>query len=261
MRAWRIGLGFLLLTAMLPGSTRARADALPRDMRFGYYTFALIWEPGACRTHDELAGPDCATRKPDAAASRQWSLHGLWPSTPRGLAQAGMPDPTWWRYGCYWYGADHAIPASSCANPRLDLEPVLRARLDKAMPAAASCLDRHEFFKHAACYGFETNAFFRRALDLAASVNANPFTAWVRAHRGQTIRRTALLAVFARGFGLDSGAALELRCGRDPGSARADVLVQVWLTIRADRIDTFPAPASLAAGRRGNCPARIVIAR
>ena len=261
MRAWRKGLGFLLLTAMLPGSARARTDALPRDMRFGHYTFALIWEPGACRTHDELAGPDCATRRPDAVASRQWSLHGLWPSRPHSLAQAGMPAPTWWHYGCYWYGADHAIPASSCANPRLDLEPVLRAQLDKAMPAAASCLDRHEFFKHAACYGFEANAFFRRALDLAASVNANPFTAWVRAHRGQTVGRTALLGAFARGFGLDSGEALELRCGRDPGAARADVLVQAWLTIRANRIDTFPAPASLTAGRSGNCPARIVIAR
>lgn len=260
MRADRLLIaGLFALTLLATGA--AGAGTADRDMRFGHYTYALIWEPGACLTHDELAGPDCATRRPDAVASRQWSLHGLWPDTPRGLRDAGMPDPAWWRYGCYWYGPGHAIPATSCSNPRLDLAPALRARLDAAMPAAASCLDRHEFFKHAACYGFEANAFFRRALDLTASVNANPFTAYVRAHRGQTVRRTALRAAFVRGFGLDSSAALELRCGRAPGAARADVLVQAWLTIRSDRIDQFPAPASFTAGRRGNCPARIVIAR
>jgi len=260
MEAGRFLIVALLAVALLLASA-VHAAAAPRDMHFAHYTYALIWEPGACLTHDELAGPHCATLKPAAVASRQWSLHGLWPSTPRGLAQAGMPDPTWWRYGCYWYGPDHAIPASSCSNPPLDLAPALRTRLDAAMPAAASCLDRHEFFKHAACYGFEANAFFRRALDLTATVNANPFTAFVRAHRGQTVSRTALLAAFRRGFELDSSAALELRCDRAPGVAREEVLVQAWLTIRADRIDRFPAPASFAAGRRGNCPARIVIAR
>lgn len=255
---------FLIVTlrvALLLSAAAAHADSAPRDMRFAHYTFALIWQPGACRTRDELAGPDCAALKPDAAASRQWSLHGLWPSTPRGLQDAGTPDPTWWRYGCHWFAPGHALPQGLCGEPALKLAPALRVRLDAAMPAAASCLDRHEFFKHAACYGFEANAFFRRALDLTATVNANPFTAFVRAHRGQTVSRDAVLKAFQRGFGLDASAALELRCGRDPGAARADVLVQAWLTIRADRIDRFPMPASFTAGRRGNCPARIVIVR
>lgn len=97
MRAWRVGSGVLLLATTLLGSALARADEAPRDMHFAHYTYALIWEPGACLTHDELAGPHCATLKPAAVASRQWSLHGLWPSTPRDLAQAGMPDPAWWR--------------------------------------------------------------------------------------------------------------------------------------------------------------------
>ncbi|MCK9367938.1 MAG: hypothetical protein M0P72_12435 [Metallibacterium scheffleri] len=230
-------------------------------LRFGHYTFALLWAPGACLAHDELAGPDCATRTPGAVRSRQWSLHGLWASTPVELKAQRMPDPTWWRYGCYWYRPDHAIPQRSCSNAPLQLPPALHARLWTAMPAATTCLDRHEYFKHAQCLGFRPAPFFTQALHLLAAVNANAFTAWMRAQRGRTIRRAALLTAFQHGFKLTSSAALELRCGRGPGARREDVLVQAWLTIRSDRLAQFPAPASFMAGRRGNCPARIFIAR
>ena len=266
---------FAALLSALPlfGAAPARADdsAAARafnpapngkpGMRFGHYTFALLWEPGACLAHDQLAGPDCATRTPADLRSRQWSLHGLWASTPAELQARHMPDPTWWRYGCYWYRPDHAIPQGSCSNAALDLPPPLHARLWTAMPAAAACLDRHEYFKHAACLGFQPAPFFSQALELLDAVNANPFTAWMRAHRGQTVSRAALLEAFQRSFKLDASSALELRCGRREGARREDVLVQAWMTIRGDRLKQFPAPRSFMPGRRGNCAARIFIAR
>ncbi|EQD26087.1 Ribonuclease I precursor, partial [mine drainage metagenome] len=64
-----------------------------------------------------------------------------------------------------------------------------------------------------------------------------------------------------RSFKLDASSALELRCGRREGARRADVLVQAWMMIRGDRLKQFPAPQSFMPGRRGNCPARIFIAR
>jgi ribonuclease I len=188
-------------------------------------------------------------------------LHGLWASTPAELKARHMPDPIWWRYGCYWYRPDHAIPQGACSNAALNLPPPLHARLWAAMPAAATCLDRHEYFKHAQCLGFEPAPFFTQALGLLDAVNANPFTAWVRAHRGQTVSRAALLKAFQRSFKLDASSALELRCGRRESARREDVLVQAWMTLRSDRLAQFPAASSFTAGRRGNCPARILIAR
>ncbi len=248
----------------MPAATNAMSNPAPNGkpaMRFAEYTYALIWEPGACLTRDELAGPDCAARTPASAASRQFSLHGLWASTPVGLKTQGMADPTWWRYGCYWYRPGHAIPEDSCDNAALDLPAALHARLWQAMPAAKSCLDRHEYFKHAQCFGFQPAPFFTQALHMLDAVNASTFTAWVRAQRGQTVARDALLGAFRRGFHLRDARTVELRCGRRPGQSRADVLVQVWMTVRADRLAQFPAPQSFKSGRRGNCPARIFIAR
>jgi len=129
------------------------------------------------------------------------------------------------------------------------------------MPAARSCLDRHEYYKHAACYGFKPNRFFRRALNLLRIVNANPFTEFMRAHRGQIMPRTALQQAFRQGFGLSSSQALELRCDAGSGASGKKVLVQAWITLRTERIDQFPASGSFMPGRRGNCAARILIAR
>ena len=261
-------LALLLPLALLLVAPPARAgvgfDPAPSGkpgMRFAEYTYALIWEPGACLTRDALAGPDCATRTPRDVRSRQFSLHGLWASTPAELQAQQMPDPVWWRYGCYWYRPGHAIPAGFCSNAALDLPAALQARLWRAMPAAQRCLDRHEYFKHAQCFGFRPAPFFGRALDMLDAVNASAFTAWIRAHAGQTVSRGAVRAAFRRGFGPDSRHALELRCGRRPGAAQADVLVQAWMTVRAGRLARFPAPDSFGHGRRGNCPARIFIAR
>lgn len=254
--------GVLILLLGLLWAGAGWATGANRDMRFEHYTFALIWQPGACLVHAKLAGPDCAQRTLVTVSSRQWSLHGLWPSIPGELSRQGIAPPTWWHYGCYFFHLQHTIPAArSCQNPALDLQPEVRTRLAQAMPAARSCLDRHEYYKHAACYGFKQNSFFRRALNLLRGVNANPFTEFMRGHRGRVVNRAALQQAFRKGFGLSSSKALELRCAARPGIAGKDVLVQAWITLRADRIEQFPAPRSFMPGRRGNCAAQILIAR
>ncbi len=254
--------GLLILLLGLSGAGVSHAVESSRDMRFQHYTFALIWQLGACLVHARLAGPDCDPRISKGVSSRQWSLHGLWPSIPDALSRQGIAPPTWWRNGCYFFHSRQAVPAArSCQNPALDLQPSVRAQLDLAMPAARSCLDRHEYYKHAACYGFKQNSFFRRALNLLRVVNANAFTAFMRRHRGRLINRATLQQAFRKDFSLLSSKALELRCSPRPGTVRQDVLVQAWITLRADRIEEFPAPESFMSGRRGNCAERIFVAR
>ncbi len=254
--------GLLILLLSLSWAGASHAVESSRDMRFQHYTLALIWQPGACMVHARLAGPACDLRISGGVSSRQWSLHGLWPSIPDALSRQGIAPPTWWRNGCYFFPSQQAIPAArSCQNPVLDLQPTVRAQLDLAMPAARSGLDRHEYYKHAACYGFKQNSFFRRALNLLKVVNANAFTAFMRRHRGRVVNRATLRQAFRKDFSLLSSQALELRCSTQPGNGRQDVLVQAWMTLRADRIKEFPAPESFMSGRRGNCAEWIFIAR
>lgn len=228
-----------------------------RGMSFDHYTFAALWMPGVCHSWHDI-GTVCDTTPNDAAVTREFSLHGLWPSIPKELSDRGMKPPTWWKYGCYWYAPDHRIP-QSCALPRTALPSTLQQRLDAAMPLTNICLDRHEYTKHIACFGPKEDTFFSDALTVLNRLNASRFTRWISEHRGQTVSKGAIRQAFATSFRQRDAAALELRCDARPGSQRRDVLTQVWITIPTDKLDTFPQPRSFKAGRRGNCADQIVI--
>lgn len=238
-------------------SEPARAPA--RD--FEHFTFAVLWQPGVCFSRDPLSTSDC-TRKSNAgsARDREWTLHGLWASLPESLEREGLTPPVWWKYGCYWYRPAHAIPKSFCDNPALGLAPPLRRQLRAAMPATRICLDRHEYFKHAQCFGFERNEFFERVLGLLERLNSTRFTAYVRRHRGQFVKASDLKRAFQRSFSLKSSGALELRCGKDPKTGLSDVLTQAWITLKRGQARSFPKARAFMDGRRGNCRDRIWVA-
>ncbi|MDE2293397.1 MAG: ribonuclease I, partial [Elusimicrobia bacterium] len=203
----------------------------------------------------------CGKLPPGSAADRRFTLHGLWADLPRGLAAEGMEKGTWYKYGCYWFRPGRALPKSMCDDPPLKLSPRVRRALDARMPGRLGCLDRHEFDKHAACYGFEPDAFFTRALGLLKKLNASRFTSYVRARRGRTVARKDLERAFAEAFHLKDASALALRCGRRTGSQADDVLIQAWVTVRRDGVDSFPAKGSFLAGAKGNCAERVFVAR
>lgn len=246
----------LAALALLPASP-ARAGA-PADMSFDRFVFAAIWQPGVCASGDPVAAEACRdSKKPPEA---RWTLHGLWADLPTGLAREGVPKSEWYAHGCYRFHPGRE-PRSFCEDPALKLDKEVSRALDSEMPGRKGCLDRHEYYKHAECYGWKPSPFFRRALALLKKLNASKFAAYVASHRGETVARADLEKSFAAAFGLPSADALELRCSARPGAKVADVLTQAWFTLKAESADDFPAPKSFLAGRRATCADRVLIAR
>lgn len=255
-----------VVSALMMMDAAANAAGIPSGMQdFNHYTFAVMWHPGVCATWSNAAA-GCTDLSPDAKVNQQWTMHGLWASRPQKLLASGMTGPTWWHYGCYWYNADHELPKDSCANPALNLPTALHARLYANMPMAHVCLDRHEYYKHVACFGETPEQFFPVELDLLDKLNATSFTAFIRAHRGEWVSRNAILHAFATSFQVKNADALELRCetaGKHTHETdhQGDILTQAWITIHKDQLQAFPASESLEAGRKGNCAEKIHILR
>ncbi|MDE2490349.1 MAG: ribonuclease I [Elusimicrobia bacterium] len=255
----RLALLAVLLSAV-PALAAPRVRRKAPDMSFDRYVFAAIWQPGVCASVEPVSAAACGRLTPRSPEARAWTLHGLWADLPRGLAREGMKKGTWYKYGCYWFRPGHERPKTFCADPPLRLSPATARALDAEMPGRAGCLDRHEYNKHARCYGFEPDPFFRGALGLLHKLNASRFGAYVAARRGRTVARADLEKSFAEAFGLKDASALELRCSSRPGSKDEDVLTQAWITLSADGPRLFPKPAAFRSGRGGNCAERVLIA-
>lgn len=228
--------------------------SLSRDMDFDHFTLAVLWQPGLCASHDVLSSPACRkVTSPQAAINRQWTLHGLWASLPKDLQTRGLKAVDWWKYGCYWYQPNHRIPSKFCDNPSLKLQKSLTAALTESMPATEICLDRHEYYKHAECFGFDQNTFFEQALELLKRLNESRFTSYIRSHRGKRISIDALKKAYQKSFGLKTADSLELRCGTNPKTRKNDILTQAWIALRKDKLTHFPEKGAFLSARSGNC--------
>jgi ribonuclease I len=229
------------------------------QMAFGHYTFATMWFPGVCQAWRDV-GAVCAKELHNPTVNQRLTLHGLWPSRPKLLIDADIKAPTWWHYGCYWFDAEQKIPESATLPP-LDLPKALQTELDRVMPLTQTHLDRHEYTKHIACFGPTPAQYFSTATALLAAVNASSFGEWLGAHQGQTVSRAAIQTAFKQSFKQADARAMQLRCAAKPGSRTNNILTEIWFTIPTDQLERFPAPQSLGAGLRGNCAARILIAK
>ncbi|WP_170150042.1 ribonuclease T2 family protein [Kushneria sinocarnis] len=244
----RVGIGLLALGMM--GEAMARSLSPTRLTDFEHYTLALSWHPGFC--HVEGRGrAECATDTPDGLLV----LHGLWPSLPQQLRQQGVAQSEWWQAGCYHFSGEPR--GGFCRLTPLTLEDRLQGRLEQAMPGTRSCLERHEYTKHAACFGLSAQDYFSTALQLYRRINASDWSDFMRLRAGTMVARETLLARFREEFRTDSTRALRLDCERREGVA--------WLTgiaigIQRRALDAFPQPRSLAPLEPGSCPSRFLIA-
>lgn len=216
---------------------------------FSHYTLALSWHPGFCASAGE-SRPECDAPQRYPALV----LHGLWPSLPGSLAARGMTRRQWWQEGCFHFSAPARAAGDFCALSPLALDDRLAAELATDMPGRASCLERHEYAKHAACFGFGADDYFATALRLRDALVASAFGDYLRIHSATAVGRNELIAAFERAFGRGQGRALKLQCVRDGGRA---LLTELQIGIRADALDAFPAASSLARLETGNCATTI----
>ena len=220
-----------------------------------HYTLALTWHPGFCASRSR---PPRECREPARreGADRGFVLHGLWPSLPERFADRGVDRRRWWREGCF-LETPRADGGFCRAHPPLALPAGLARRLEAAMPGRASCLDRYQYAKHAACLALPEADYFAASVALVEAVNESAFAAFVTLNQGGEVARHALIDAFEAAFGEQTGRALRLTCG---GRGNR-LLIEVRIGIAADRLADFPAAESLVRQARGRCATRVRIAR
>lgn len=221
---------------------------------FDHYTLALTWHPGFCASRSRPPR-ECRESALAEGADRGFVLHGLWPSLPERFAERGVDRRRWWREGCF-LETPRADGSFCRAHPPLELPEGLERRLDAAMPGRASCLDRYQYAKHAACLALPEAAYFAASVTLVEAVNESAFGAFVTLNQGGEVARNALIDAFEAAFGEQTGRALRLACG---GRGNR-LLTEVRIGIAADRLADFPAAESLVRQPRGRCATRVRLA-
>lgn len=243
----RLGGLFLVLVLILGVGGPAQARPELEAVGFDHYTLALTWHPGFCETRRD---PPRECRQPSlpAGAAEGFVLHGLWPSLPAHFADRGVTRQRWWAEGCF-LDRPRADGGFCRAHAPFGFDEPLADELDDAMPGRASCLDRYQYAKHAACLSLPAADYFDTAVDLLDVVNASAFVDFVMIHRGGEVGRNALIDAFEAAFGERTGRALSLQCG---GRGNR-VLTEVRIGIDAQRLADFPEADSLVPLRRGRC--------
>lgn len=251
---YRRGVGWALLALLLALAGPAVARPMLDAEGFTHYTLALTWHAGFCQTRHD---PPRECREPALrkGAREGFVLHGLWPSLPERFAEEGVTRRRWWAQGCF-LERPRADGGFCRAHAPFAFEAPLDDALDRAMPGRASCLDRYEYAKHAACLGLPAEAYFATALTLLEAVNASAFVDFLMINRGGMVQRNALIDAFEAAFGAGTGRALSLHC--DGRGNR--VLTEVRIGIDAEQLEDFPQAESLVPLRRGRCAPRIRLA-
>lgn len=247
-RMLRVLLLGITLLAPLADSAVSLADASELNPGgFDHYTLALTWHPGFCTTQRQPPR-ECRDTSLQAGARDGFVLHGLWPSLPQHYADEGVTHQRWWAQGCFL--EQPRADGSFCrAHAPFAFDEPLTDDLDHVMPGRASCLDRYQYAKHAACLALPAEAYFAKAVELLEAINASAFIDFVMIHRGGEVGRNALIGAFEAAFGEGTGRALSLQC--DGRGNR--VLTEIRIGIDAERLKDFPDPTSLVPLRRGRC--------
>ena len=230
-----------LLTPMLLGADRSSA--------FDHYVLALNWQPAFCQFN--MDKPECRELDGTDFAATHLAIHGLWPDTAesRRLRYCGLDEHIQWT----------DLRNRWCELPEPELTPDTRALLDRAMPGARSCLDRHEWTEHGTCAGVDAERYFATTLRLAAAVQASAFGDLLAASVGRVVPRRKLIAAFETSFGRGAAGALTLLCTH---SGAESLLIEVRITLEPSAIRGTLGSADLrrrASGTAGSCPATIRI--
>lgn len=158
--------------------------AQPAPVRFDYYLLALSVAPAFCEDDPVRTRKYVQCRQLSEVAFRATplTLHGLWPNRldrrhPANCAgSAGGPF---------------------CRLPAIRLPAGSRARLGRAMPGTADCLDRYQWAKHGSCSGMREDAYFAVSAALTERLN-RALGAELARHMGREVGLDTLRAALAK---------------------------------------------------------------
>lgn len=230
---------------------------------FENYVLALSWQSGFCQSMHERNRKEPAECRNQTAGDDKTALltvHGLWPGLPRTIAARGVDNQRWMRFGC----STRPIPdypqvkaSRKCSAPDTGISDSLASKLGQVMPGAggSSCLERYEFAKHGACFGFDPNAYFGTMVRLNQEVRQSPVGQFLANNYGKQVDRSALEQAIASAWGKDKVKAVKLTCHSNPA-----YLTEMQLTIKAPAINQPLSGDSLASQPHpGNCGSHFII--
>ncbi|HFZ8993758.1 TPA: ribonuclease I [Citrobacter freundii] len=253
------------LLALLFPLSGIRAEPLQAKQYgdFDRYVLALSWQTGFCQSQHERNQPEpveCRQQKEAQDKTDFLTVHGLWPGLPKSIAARGVDNRRWMRYGC----ATRPLPnlpqvraSRKCAAPETGLSLESANQLSAVMPGAGgeSCLERYEYAKHGACFGFDPDAYFSTMVRLNNEIKHSEVGEFLANNYGKTVSRSAFDAAFARRFGKESVKAVKLTCHGNPAR-----LTEIQLTLKAAAInDPLSAAAFLPQPHPGNCGQQFIV--
>lgn len=213
--------------------------------QFDEFSLSLEWLPTFCKAHSSET--ECAALSPGDFATSALVLHGLWPDvrsdSSHSYGYCGVPQdvirldraPTW------------------CQMPDTGLTDATRARMAPHFPGIASCLERHEWYKHGACSGYQADDYFSRADALTAALAGTNLEQAIAGAAGQTVDAETLNAAFEKDYGPGARRALRFFCS---GGALLEVHITLNKTLAsADRIGSMLSDA----GPNGTCPPKFAV--
>lgn len=230
---------------------------------FDRYVLALSWQTGFCQSmHDRNRDePDeCRLQKESDTKTDFLTVHGLWPGLPKSIAARGVDERRWMRFGC----ATRPVPdlpearaSRKCASAETGLSLEAAAKLNEVMPGAGgnSCLERYEYAKHGVCFGFDPDAYFGTMVRMNQEVKASALGAFLAAHYGKPIARSAFDDAVAKSWGPNAVKAVKLTCNGNPA-----YLTEMQISLHAAAINAPLTSASFAPQPHpGNCGKQFVL--
>ena len=189
------------ITILLLSHTSLQADT---KGKFDYYTLALSWMPAFCESKPNKR--ECQNQDEKRFDAYHFILHGLWP---------GVKGDKRHTYG-YCDVSKSVIKKDKkrrwCNMPKLDLSQTVRKNLNQFMPGTASCLQRHEWYKHGSCSGLSEEDYYALSNQLVEKFSKTDFSQYIAKHVGKKVKRKTLLKKFDKEFGKGSRSYLVLRC-------------------------------------------------
>ena len=229
----------LLAVSLLPFSS-ANAVALQAKQYgdFDRYVLALSWQTGFCQSqHDRNRNErdECRLQTETTNKADFLTVHGLWPGLPKSVARASR----------------------MCSSPETGLSLETAAKLSEVMPGAGgrSCLERYEYAKHGACFGFDPDAYFGTMVRLNQEIKESEAGKFLADNYGKTVSRRDFDAAFAKSWGKENVKAVKLTCQGNPA-----YLTEIQISIKADAINApLSANSFLPQPHPGNCGKTFVI--
>ena len=199
------------------------------------HTLAASWQPGFCSTRQGSNNAGCNTLEVGQAATKQFSLHGLWADDLDTLSI----------FPCNCHLPTGPTSCTNTLDERQDISipQDLVDRLYVAMPGSrgeAGTLELHEWTKHGTCHekydtsatgGADDDEYFEDSLNVLAQLNVSSVGTFFADNIGKNVTSDQILGEFDLAFGDGAGDRVQILCAKSADGTKT-VIQELYIGMR-----------------------------